>query len=405
MPSGGFPTGRHCDFAHAQRPSNLVGTWTGTLQNYQVKLILNTDGSAEQGGMPGTWRAQGNKIYLSAGEETIVYEYHLQGSRLVLSGESLGSAVTLTRSGVGAPSGGQRQPAGPAHEEAGSEAQTASAQESVGSRQAPRMGPATTTRTSGVKRGLSQADLLKLLDGGVASDRIADLVEERGISFVMTPTIATQLQARGASPHLIEKLKQAGGEGPSTRSQGGCYAMTDPNGNTVFPPGCNEQGTAGDRPTSKSQIPQATGVYVNGVELTPQQVQQLRVAYGAAAQPGRFWYDRINGSWGREGGPAEGFIHAGLKLGGPLRPDASHGDTGVFINGRQLHRVDVQRLSLLGPVYPGRCWMDAQGNIGLEGQPAFANVFAAARALSGGGGRREGILSTYDKTGVAVFGP
>lgn len=58
---------------------------------------------------------------------------------------------------------------------------------------------------------------------------------------------------------------------------------------------------------------------------------------------------------------------------------------------------------------PGRCWMDAQGNIGLEGQPPFANIWVAVaqaqnRGGGGGGGRREGILSSYDKTGIAVFG-
>ena len=46
----------------------------------------------------------------------------------------------------------------------------------------------------------------------------------------------------------------------------------------------------------------------------------------------------------------------------------------------------------------------AMGNIGLEGQPAFGNVWVAAQALAGGG-KKEGILSTYDKTGVALFGP
>jgi hypothetical protein len=111
----------------------------------------------------------------------------------------------------------------------------------------------------------------------------------------------------------------------------------------------------------------------------------------------------MNGSWGQKGGPTEGFIMPGLNLGGPLREDASNGDTGVFINGRQLHRVDVARLMLLGPVNKGRCWMDAQGNIGLEGQPPFANIWVAVQALSGGS-RKEGILSTYDKTGAAVIG-
>lgn len=145
-------------------------------------------------------------------------------------------------------------------------------------------------------------------------------------------------------------------------------------------------------------------VIINAERLSDQQIEAFERTFRVRIMDGNYWYDRMNGSWGRQGGPTEGFIAAGLNLGGPLRPDASNGDTGVFINGRQLHRVDVARLRQIGPVYRGRCWMDAYGNIGLEGQPAFGNVWLAAAQASRGGGRREGILSTYDKTGAAVIG-
>jgi hypothetical protein len=145
-------------------------------------------------------------------------------------------------------------------------------------------------------------------------------------------------------------------------------------------------------------------VVINGQRLSDQTVTALEMTFRVKVMDGEYWYDRMNGSWGVQGGPVAGFIMAGLDLGGPLRADASNGDTGVFINGRQLHRVDVARLSQIGPVFPGRCWMDAYGNIGLEGQPAFGNIWVAVRALGGGGGHREGILSTYDKTGMAVIG-
>jgi hypothetical protein len=145
-------------------------------------------------------------------------------------------------------------------------------------------------------------------------------------------------------------------------------------------------------------------VIVNGQRLSDQDIETLARTYQVQVRDGNYWYDRMNGSWGRQGGPTEGFIIAGLNLGGPLREDASNGDTGVFINGRQLHRIDVARLMQIGPVYQARCWMDGQGNIGLEGQPAFGNVWAAAAQAFSGGGKKEGILSTYDKTGIAVFG-
>ena len=362
-------------WAYAQQPSNLVGSWVGLMGTYEFKLVLNADGSAAREGMTGTWRAQGNKLYLTANNETDALDYHFEGARLVLTGEGLESPLALTRQGGGTSGGGQ----------------------------APRPGPATTGHAPGSKRGLSQAEIIQLLDGDVPPQRISDLVEEQGITFTMTPAIVKQLQAKGASPDLIEKLKGASGGGTATVAKGDCHATIGPNGKSVLPPGCKEEVAPVGRPTVIAATPKGTGIFINEQELTPQQVQALRVTYGVTGQPGHFWYDRMNGSWGFQGGPAAGIIMPGLNLGGPLRADASNGDTGVFINGRQLHRIDVQRLMQLGPVYQGRYWMDAQGNVGLEGGPPLINIWAAAAARSGGG-RREGILSTYDKTGIAVIG-
>jgi hypothetical protein len=362
---------------YAQRPSNLLGTWNGTMQGYAVTLVLKADGSLEFQGMAGTWRAQGNRLHLTEDGETIAYYYRLQGSQLELSGGGLTAPLVLTRSGGGTPAVRPGM-------------------------QAAKTGTAM-PRAPGRKPGLSQAEIVELLNGGVPASRITDLVKERGIAFAMTPELASQLRAKGASPDLIQELNWAGRRSAAA-GQGDCYMMSAPGGKTVPSPGCRGGTTPAGRGAGAATTPSATGIFINGRELTPKQVQELRALYGGVGPPGRYWYDRMNGSWGREGGPTEGFIMAGHNLGGPLREDVSKGDTGVFINGRQLHRVDVDRLRQIGPVYPGRCWMDAQGNIGLEGQPAFGNVWAAARAR-GRGGRKEGILSTYDKTGIAVFGP
>jgi hypothetical protein len=57
-------------------------------------------------------------------------------------------------------------------------------------------------------------------------------------------------------------------------------------------------------------------------------------------------------------------------LGGPLDARASGGGdgrlTGVFINGRELHPLDVQRLQTIGAVIPGRYRWDAAGNVSTE---------------------------------------
>jgi hypothetical protein len=50
-----------------------------------------------------------------------------------------------------------------------------------------------------------------------------------------------------------------------------------------------------------------TGVYVNGRQLTPYQVAQLRQVFGYVA-PGSYWLRR-DGTYGRVGGPALGNLY------------------------------------------------------------------------------------------------
>jgi hypothetical protein len=107
---------------------------------------------------------------------------------------------------------------------------------------------------------------------------------------------------------------------------------------------------------------------------------------------GDYWYDPGTGASGRWGGPTLAFLVAGLDLGGQLPADASGGGRGtltaVFVNGRELHPVDVAGLQeIVGLVTPGRWWVDAAGNYGPEGGPAVGNLVALARARRGGGGR------------------
>lgn len=129
----------------------------------------------------------------------------------------------------------------------------------------------------------------------------------------------------------------------------------------------------------------AAEVVVNAQRIDATTVQRLERAYGVPIQAGRYWYDRVSGVWGVEGGPAAGQIHPGLPLGGPVRGDASRGDTGVFVNGRQLHRFDVLALQRCTPVLPGRYWVLANGVGGHEGFPATFNLAALCGARAGGG--------------------
>ena len=122
----------------------------------------------------------------------------------------------------------------------------------------------------------------------------------------------------------------------------------------------------------------ASGTVINGHVLTQDEWQDVARRTGIRLLTGRFWYDARAGLWGREGGPTVGFAPAGERA-APLRADASAGRTGVFFNGRELHDLEVAWLRTLGPVVPGRYWLDARGWVGYEGQPMpFVNLAAVA---------------------------
>jgi hypothetical protein len=130
----------------------------------------------------------------------------------------------------------------------------------------------------------------------------------------------------------------------------------------------------------------AADVTVNGVRLEDSTRLALERGYGVPIKPGKYWYDAVSGVWGREGGPAEGQIHPGLRLGGKLKRDASKGKTGVVVNGRELHALDVAALRRCVAVIPGRYWVLANGVGGTEGGPAQFNLAALCGGRGSGGG-------------------
>jgi hypothetical protein len=170
---------------------------------------------------------------------------------------------------------------------------------------------------------------------------------------------------------------------------------------------------------------QTTGgrtVVINRHPLPADTLNLLEQHFRTTIPDGRYWYDAASGAWGLEGGPTRGFTLPGLPLGGGLPADISGGGTGVFINGRELHPVDVQGLqALVGQVLPGRYWLDGQGYAGYEGGPAIANLMQLAQQLyrqgsgvgenyGGGAGAyanpRTGIgIITDGQGGAAVFAP
>ena len=163
-------------------------------------------------------------------------------------------------------------------------------------------------------------------------------------------------------------------------------------------------------------------VIINRGRVPDATLARLEAGTTTRIPDGRYWYDRVSGAWGLEGGHTRGFTAPGLELGGRLPADISGGGTGVFINGREIHPLDLAALQqLVGQVAPGRYWLDGQGYAGVEGGPAIANLMQVAQQLyrqnggvgenyGGGAGAyhnpRTGIgILTDGQGGAGVFGP
>lgn len=148
--------------------------------------------------------------------------------------------------------------------------------------------------------------------------------------------------------------------------------------------------------SSSSESPEGSSaaqrrVVVNGKALDADALARLDGVARAQVPDGDYWYDARCGACGARGGPTAAFLPANLALGAPLPSDASGGGsgavTGVFVNGREIHVADYLALSRLGQILPGRYWLDANGNWGVEGLDApMGNLLQAASANPTGPG-------------------
>lgn len=155
-----------------------------------------------------------------------------------------------------------------------------------------------------------------------------------------------------------------------------------------------------------SQEAEAQKIFVNGKELTKKTINTLESYYKIKIVDGRYWYDRDSGLWGIEGQPVMGIILAGMNLGDELKEDASAGDSGVFINGREITRYELAELVKMTQSYitPGRYWLDANGFVGHEGMPAVANLFQIAAQYYGRNNQSTFYRNHYTGTGSGSDG-
>jgi len=144
-------------------------------------------------------------------------------------------------------------------------------------------------------------------------------------------------------------------------------------------------------------------VYINNKQIPQKTLNYLANYYQIKIQDGHYWYDNYNGAWGIKGGPTLGFALPFMNLGGPLKANASYGNTNVFVNGRELHYKDVIALQKIIKVLPGWYWLDAKGNGGYIGMPATFNLRYLARKKRGSSLYRNSYTGLGTGSGGGTF--
>lgn len=168
----------------------------------------------------------------------------------------------------------------------------------------------------------------------------------------------------------------------------------------ALPSACtNELGSGDGGNGGGDGAPAGTGevrsdVKINGRPAATADVSRLEATFGITVPPGDYWHDARSGLAGTVGGPSQAYA-PGFDFGAVAR-DASHGNTGVLFNGRELSYPEASFVAALYDIDPqyipqlaGSYVLERTGDLYRQDGTYLGNLAQLAekkgKARSGGG--------------------
>ncbi|KAK4437818.1 Extra-large guanine nucleotide-binding protein 1 [Sesamum alatum] len=112
-------------------------------------------------------------------------------------------------------------------------------------------------------------------------------------------------------------------------------------------------------------------IFVNDKPLSIEELVMLQSCPNPPKKlrPGKYWYDKVSGFWGKDGEQPCQIISAQLAVGYQIRQDASNGNTNVLINNREITKAEFWMLQAAGIHCEGNphFWVTADGSYQHEG--------------------------------------